>query len=177
MSTTTTVCVIADGASELVTEAASRAANVGGETSPLATDDLVAQSSELADTWSRARRRRAVYTLVDADPLATVVDHWSRRLAGEPVDLDTAVALVGDGPMPDYYLVSAELDAPRVHWYLGLLAELAASRVEAVPATADGIITALRHRRSGPGLPSCREVALRAQDYVPMGFTAPRPIP
>jgi len=167
MATTTTVCVVAKNARELVEATAGLATNVAAE---------VARSAADADVWRRAHRRSAVYTLVDVDPLAPVVVEWAKRLDGEDHDLETAIGVAPRGPAPDYYFVSDALEGTKVHWYLGLLVDAAPARVMTVRERVDDVLAALRSRRTGPSLPDLAEVASRARSYVPTALSgAPAP--
>lgn len=166
--TTTLVAVIGETAGEASRRAGERASNVAVETLEPLPDDPTRAFPVLGEAWRRARRRGLVYTLVDRDPLAPVVGEWGKRLEGEPDELETAIGLVADLPMPDYYLVDASLPAPRVHWYLGLLEELRPHRVVPVEMSAAGLLTVLGELRFGPEFPEARRVAARAREFVPL---------
>jgi hypothetical protein len=106
------------------------------------------------DAWELARRSHTAYFVHDADPLVPVADAWGGYFGGSsPVgELEVAVKetlarwRAGALELPDYYLVfSADEWSPhRRHWYLGLLAGTATSRVATVDREPD-----LAHKLAG----------------------------
>ncbi len=130
----TTVVAVVGGSSGLL-DRMGEAANVrsfhgGPEAPPL---------ERAAEAWSAARRVRSPYFVHDADPLGWVVDTWAAHFDGEGAagELEVAVSQTvrrwraGSVELPDYYLVVApdEWGQTRRHWYLGVLASAAPSRV------------------------------------------------
>lgn len=89
--------------------------------------------------WEQARRTSTPYLLHDADPLAWVADAWAKRFEGPNVagDLEVAVAetlarwRARSLDLPDYYLVvdPEGLSPVLRHWFLGVLASAAPTRV------------------------------------------------
>lgn len=163
---TTTIAVVGADASEASREVAAVASNVAAE--------FLDEREGIFDGWRRALRHHAVYTLVDADPIAGVVDQWANRLEGRDHELELAIGTVPDLPSPAYYAVDPELGNTRVHWYLGLLMDLAPARILTVAATPGNLLEAIRHRPYGRSLPDLPELAARTRDFVPAGLSAPR---
>ncbi|UQS24887.1 hypothetical protein L1857_19750 [Amycolatopsis thermalba] len=123
-----TVVVLAGSGSEKVLAGLDGLANV-----------RVASSGEAA---ALVGQTHAAYVVHDRDPLAGVADAWARFFDRQAppgtleVAIETAVADLRRGAtlLPDYYLVldPESLPATGKHWWLGVLAGAAPSRV--VPA-------------------------------------------
>ncbi len=142
-SVTTLVAVVSGGAADAVAAAARAAINVAAEQVGELPSDPVQASALLGETWSRAATHSAIYTLVNADPLAVVVAHWAARLQDDDHDLEVAIGLSGSLAMPDYYLVDTDLTVPAVHWYLGLTQRLAPARVAPVEMNTASLLRGL----------------------------------
>lgn len=154
---TTLVALVGSAAADAAA-AASGAANVTHEPADL--DDPAAG-------WRRARSHTSVYTLIDVDPLGPVVDRWAARLAGGADDLELAIGSLPEVGVPDYYLVDAGLDHPRVDWYLELLESLSPRRVVPVRLRGPAVLDALGRLRFGPEFPSPPELAALSREFVP----------
>lgn len=106
-------------------------------------------SARAMEAWARTVRSRSLYTMLDADPLAPVVQAWSSSFRQGPRgDLEIAVTealgrwraeSIG---LPDFYLVlnPDELSTSHRDWYLGVLHEAAPRRV--IPVEAEGALVA-----------------------------------
>ncbi len=116
------------------------------------------------------------YLLHDADPLAAVADAWTRRFDGTGVagDLELAVAATlarwraRSLDFPDYYLVAdPEGFGPTMrHWYLGVLATAAPTRVVALrPATS--LVDQRPELATGPWWPSLDRLLADVDRLVP----------
>ncbi|MDP8958428.1 MAG: hypothetical protein M3N51_04340, partial [Actinomycetota bacterium] len=105
-SVTTLVAVVGERATHAATQAAQAAGNVSmepvGDVPPQPTEAI----ERMREVWRRAQRHGSIYTLVDADPLGPVVRQWAARLEGQAHDLEVAIGLSADLPMPDFYLVA-----------------------------------------------------------------------
>jgi hypothetical protein len=112
-----------------------------------------------AEAWGAARRARSPYFVHDADPLAWIVDAWSARFDGHGTagELEVAVSQTvgrwraGSIELPDYYVLLSPdgWGRTRRHWYLGVLASSAPSRVVVTDGRDDPALLL-------PGLPSGR---------------------
>jgi hypothetical protein len=162
------VAVIGEGAAVAVGRVAAASSNVAAETVGQVPAGLTGWVQHLQEAWGKARRHALVYTLVDADPLGPVVEHWARRLAGEEHELELAIAAVGDAELPDYYLVDESLAAPTIDWYLGHLRSLAPSRVVPVTLGPGPLAARLGALDYGRPFPPGGEVAAAAREYVPL---------
>lgn len=172
-SVTTLVAVVDCAAADTVAVVARAASNVTAEQIGELPLDPVQATTRVREVWSRAATHSAIYTLVDADPLAVVVAHWAARLQGEDHDLELAIGLAGDLSMPDYYLVDTELMAPAVDWYLGLMERLGPARVVPVQMNPPSLLGALSSLPYGRAFPPAAEVAARARDFVPVPEVVP----
>jgi len=95
-----------------------------------------------AAAWSAAKRTARTYFVHDADPLAEVADAWTDFFDGSAPHGSIEVAResvlarwrAGSVELPDYYLLDApdELTPTMRHWYLGVLAGAALTRVVAL---------------------------------------------
>lgn len=133
------------------------------------TDDVVGRHAAIQATWRRAMQRSSIFTLVDVDPLAVVVEEWAKRLTNDEHDLEVAVGLVSQStPVPDYYFVPSGLEPPIVDWYFDLVLGLAASRVVAIGERVDTMLSAISRLPHGRELPSAPVIAASARDYVPL---------
>lgn len=150
------------------------AANLSVEAVDELPDDLTARSRAVGAAWRRASGRGgSVYTLVPVDPLTVVVEAWARRLTDDGDDLELAIGLVGDPPMPDYYLIAPGLPDPVVHWYTDHLHRLAPDRVLVVEMTPGAIAKQLAGLPYGSPLPDASTVAESARTYVPLPELTP----
>lgn len=125
---------------------------------------------DVVDAASDAVGSHAVYVLHHDDPLADVGATWARFFDGEePVGgLEVAVeqalaALRRGATLPDYYLVldPDTLAATARHWWFGVLATAAPSRVVPVPGEVAAIGTALTRLPSGRWWPDPPDEWLR----------------
>jgi hypothetical protein len=171
-----------------------------GDASPLAsvraTNIRVYRSDPEASLLDRAvaaceeaGHTAAPYLLHDADPLAAVADAWAARFDGTGVigDLEIAVAATISRwraralDLPDYYLIADPegYGATLRHWYLGVLAAAAPSRVVAVqPSLA--IADQLPELSTGPWWPSLDRLLAGIDRVVPDqagALAAPPPQP
>lgn len=164
--TTTVVCTIGI-AEEAVAEAAALGSNVAFEPSASLPDDAVERMRASRSTLAAARRRNSIYTVITVDPLEPVVGEWAARLRGEDNDLETAIGLAPAEPLPEYYLVSVDLQGDEVHWYLDHVYRSSDRRVLPIEPTTDALLHTLAHLPHGAELPNARDVAAGASDYVP----------
>ena len=171
--TTTTIAVVGSTAATAASNVAAASSNVSNVPIPGLPEDPLRRHAALQELWRSAQRQPPVYTLVAIDPLAALIEHWAQRLDGRTSDLETLIGATPQSPMPHYLLVDAALPEPAVHWYLGLLAGLAGSRVQPITMTEKGIVTAISSLPTGPELPGTLDVALRSRDYVPLPDVTP----
>ena len=164
---TTLVAVVGSGAAAVISATAEMAANVTIETVGEVPERPIEAGSVITQTWSRARRHGSVYTLVDVDPIGAVVAEWARRLRGEDNDLEVAIGSAS-GTLPDYYLVARELPDPEIHWYLGLVRSLSASRVLTSDLVPSAVLGTLSSLPSGKELPGAAVLAEQARVWVPL---------
>jgi len=126
----------------------------------------VAQSGEPA-----ALASPAAYVLHGADPLAAVGAAWAAFFdrTTEPGTLEVAIETAltglrsGTALLPDYYLVLDPEALPPTgkHWWLGVLAAAAPSRVVPVAAKASAVRDALPRLPSGRWWPDDTDAWLR----------------
>ncbi|HLI00191.1 MAG TPA: hypothetical protein VKV06_05355 [Acidimicrobiales bacterium] len=170
VNTTVVAVVAAPGAADPLRQA--RAGNVR----------VVQPDSDLPDldrakaVWELAHRTTAPYLVHDADPLAGVAEAWTAQWDGQGVagDLEIATAEVlarwraRSLDLPDYYLVvdPDSLPATRQHWYFGVLAGRAPSRVVAGPP-AGGVVDGLPGLQSGPWWPPLDRLLAGIDRVVP----------
>ncbi|WP_204076532.1 hypothetical protein [Planotetraspora phitsanulokensis] len=112
-----------------------------------------------ADVTETVTRARATYVVHDADPLADVGAAWAdffdgaAPTGGLEIAIEAALAgLRGDRLiLPDYYVVldPDDLPATRRHWWLGVLAGAAPTRVVPAPASAAVVGELLGHLAPG----------------------------
>jgi hypothetical protein len=132
---------------------------------------VIAGDRTPAEVTEIAARARATYVVFDADPLAQVRDAWvdyfdeaapvgglEVAIEGTIRSLRTEAAL-----LPDYYIVLDPQDMPatRRHWWLGVLAGAAPSRVVPAAATADAVRAALASLVAGRWWPEPADAWLR----------------
>ena len=162
---TTIVALVADDAREIVQAVAADAMNV--------TAVLREAQEELDSTfpqsaaWRQAERGSNVYTLIDFDPMESVVAAWTARLEGAEHSLDVEVGRTGRIELPEYVLVADDIEDGRVHWYHGHLRSYAPRRVLTTKPTPAAVHRRLSQLRSDRPLPRSDEVALAALDYSP----------
>ncbi len=94
-----------------------------------------------AAAWSAAKRTGRTYFVHDADPLAELAEAWTDFFDGSAphgsIEVARASVLArwraGSVALPDYYLLDApdDLTPTMRHWYLGILAGAALTRVVA----------------------------------------------
>lgn len=119
-----------------------------------------------ADATARIGRATAPYVVNDSDPLAHVANAWveffdDRSTLGVlDVEVDSAIdALAGGrGTMPDYYLLldPRSIEGTWKHWWLGVLAAAAPTRVLPTEADAASVRRALRALPAGRPWPDPR---------------------
>lgn len=169
MQRTTTLIVTVgtrfDRPSERVAEAAD---NVARQLAPDAVESLTDWVDQLRPSWIAAQRRSTIYTVLTRDPLGPVVREWARRLEGTPSDLELAIGLLGDAPLPDFYLVDPDVSGSLAHWYLDHLARLAPRRVVLIEPTETAMLTSIRRLPYGKPLPDIADVLVSARTYVPL---------
>lgn len=105
-------------------------------------DPDVAALERSAAAWSAAKRTSRTYFVHDADPLAEVAEAWTDFFDGSAphgsIEVARASVLArwraGSIALPDYYLLDApdDLGPTMRHWYLGVLASAAVTRVVAL---------------------------------------------
>ena len=164
--TTTVVCTVGID-EEVVETAAAAGSNVAYQAAPTLPNDVIERMRAARDPLAAARRRGAIYTLITVDPLEPVVREWSARLRGEEHDLGTVVGLAADEPLPEYYVVSVDLEGEPVHWYLDHVYRSSDRRVIPIEPTVTAVLHALGHLPHGVELPHGRALAAAATDYVP----------
>lgn len=156
---TSTVAVIVGGTAEDAAESLLK--RLGA----LANVDVVRSAAEVVGS-------HAVYVVHDDDPLAAVGSTWARFFDGEEpvggleVAVEQALATLRQGEitLPDYYLVldpDTLAPTPR-HWWFGVLADAAPSRVVPVAADLAAIATVLEQLPAGRWWPDPPEEWLRA---------------
>ncbi|GII84276.1 hypothetical protein Ssi03_22660 [Sphaerisporangium siamense] len=126
----------------------------------------------VAEVTDLVVRAAATYVVHDADPLGGLGEAWtgffdeSAPAGGLEVAIESALADLRDERvlLPDYYLVLDPDDMPatRRHWWLGVLAGAAPSRVVPTPGTAAAVTGALGRLSAGPWWPADLEGRLRA---------------
>lgn len=166
---TTLVAVIGPDAGPIVSRVAHDATNVG--VVRLEDGEGEDDRHRLRHAWREAQRRKAVYTLVDFDPIERVVAAWCARLTGVENDLDVEVGLTGPERLPEYVLVTDDTEGPAIQWYHGLLRGFAPRRVMTVTATPASVHDALTRLRPERDLPTADVVARAALTYAPTGLT------
>lgn len=166
---TTVVAVI--GASHQALARADEAANVR----VAEVDPKKPALDRAVEAWNLALRSSVPYFLHDADPLALVEGAWARRFeaGGPPGELEVALTetvgrwRAGSLELPDYYLLvdPGGWDAPRRHWYLGVLVGAAPRRV----ATVDPLelLNSLPDLPPGPWWPELDRLLAGIEDVIP----------
>lgn len=124
--------------------------------------------AEIAEVVSRAV---ATYVVHDADPLGAVGDAWvdlfdgAAPVGGLEVAIEAALAALRSDRLvlPDYYIVVNPDDMPvtRRHWWLGVLAGTAPTRVVPAPASVSAVTDVLGRLSSGRWWPTDMESWLR----------------
>ncbi|KAB8185861.1 hypothetical protein [Microbispora catharanthi] len=124
--------------------------------------------AEMTDVVTRAS---ATYVLHDADPLAEVGEAWTgffdgtTPVGGLEVAVEAAVGALRAERLvlPDYYIVLDPdgLTPTRRHWWLGVLAGAAPTRVVPSPASAGAVKETLRGLSAGRWWPADVEGWLR----------------
>jgi hypothetical protein len=169
MNRTTTLIVTVgrgfDRPSERVAEASD---NVARQAAPDPVEPLTDWVDQLRPTWTAAQRRSAIYTVMTRDPLGPVVREWARRLDGQQADLELAIGLLSDAPLPDFYLVDPSITGSGAHWYLDHLPKLAPRRIVLIEPNEHAMISAIRRLPYGKPLPTVTEVLASARTYVPL---------
>ena len=169
MNRTTTLIVTVgtsfDRPSERVADASD---NVARQAAPAPVEPLTEWVDQLRSSWTAAQRRSTIYTVLTRDPLGPVVREWARRLEGEPSDLELAIGLLGDAPIPDFYLIDPGIAGSAAHWYLDHLPRLAPRRVVLIEPTEHALLTAVRKLPYGKPLPPVADVLASARTYVPL---------
>ena len=166
--TTTLIATVGtrfDRPSERVAEVSG---NVARQGAPDAVESLTDWVEQLRHAWNAALRRSTIYTVLTRDPLGPVVREWARRLEGAPADLELAIGLLGDAPLPDFYLVDPDMSGSQAHWYLDHLAKLAPRRVALIEPTEGALLTSIRRLPYGKSLPEVADVLASARTYVPL---------
>jgi hypothetical protein len=128
---------------------------------------------EIADVVNRAV---ATYVVHDADPLGAVGDAWAdlfdgaAPVGGLEVAIEAALAVLRSERLvlPDYYIVLDPDDMPvtRRHWWLGVLAGAAPTRVVPARASVSAVTDVLGSLASGRWWPPDLESWLRGLPRV-----------
>lgn len=166
--TTTLIVTIGTSFDQPAEQVAEGSVNVARQRAPDTLDSLTEWVDRLRRTWTAAQRRSTVYTVLTRDPLSPVVREWARRLEGEPSELELAIGLLADAPVPDFYLVDPSIVGSSAHWYLDHLPRLAPRRVVLVKPTEDALLTSIRKLPYGKPLPEVADVLASARTYVPV---------
>lgn len=161
--------------------------SIVGEAAPQVIRDLAAlpnvtafSSADDAETYERVGRAHAPYVVHDSDPLGHVAAAWvefydDRSTMGVlELEVDSAVRALTDGPgsMPDYYVVldPQSIEGTWKHWWLGVLASAAPTRVLPVPADAASVRRLMRALPAGRPWPApdewLRHVAYDVPDRI-----------
>jgi hypothetical protein len=124
--------------------------------------------AEVAEVVNRAV---ATYVVHDADPLGAVGDAWvdlfdgAAPVGGLEVAIEAALSALRSGRLvlPDYYVVLDPDDLPvtRRHWWLGVLAGAAPTRVVPARASVPAVTDTLSRLASGRWWPPDLEKWLR----------------
>jgi hypothetical protein len=132
---------------------------------------VVAGDRTPAEVTEVVARARATYVVYDADPLGQVRDAWvdyfneAAPVGGLEVAIEGAIrGLRADAALlPDYYIVldPQEMPATRRHWWLGVLAGAAPTRVVPAAATTDAVRAALARLVAGRWWPEPADTWLR----------------
>lgn len=169
MTRTTTLIVTVGRRFDLPSERVADASdNVARQDAPDPLDSLTDWVDHLRPVWTAAQRRSTIYTVLTRDPLGPVVREWTRRLDGEPAELELAIGLLTDAPLPDFYLVDPAIGGSSAHWYLDHLPKLAPRRIVLVEPTEDALLAAIRKLPYGKPLPQVADVLASARTYVPL---------
>ncbi|HEU5156767.1 MAG TPA: hypothetical protein VFU43_07195 [Streptosporangiaceae bacterium] len=137
---------------------------------------VVAGDRPAAAVTEIVTRASATYVVHDRDPLAGVGDAWvgyfdqTAPVGGLEVAIENAIRdlRVEAAVLPDYYIVLDPQDMPetRRHWWLGVLAGTAPSRVVPAPASATAVRAALANLVAGRWWPEPADGWLRALPRV-----------
>jgi hypothetical protein len=167
----TTVVVVVGPGEQLALEAM-RAPNV--RVLSLASDAGPLERAQQA--CQEARRTATPYCVHDADPSGLVAETWANRFEGDAVhgDLEVAVTATlarwraGSLQLPDYYLLldPETMRATLRHWYLGVLASFAPSRV-AVASPSTAVVNQLAQLPAGRWWPALDTVLSGVENLVP----------
>lgn len=132
----TTVVVVVTADQQLVERSASSNVAVGHPDPELPVLDRSAAA------WSAAKRTAGTYFVHDADPLAELAEAWTEFFDGSAphgtIEVARASVLArwraGSIALPDYYLLDSpdDLTPTMRHWFLGVLAGAALTRVVAL---------------------------------------------
>jgi hypothetical protein len=132
---------------------------------------VVAGDRPAAAVTELVTRASATYVVHDFDPLAEVGDAWvdffdqAAPVGGLEVAIESTIhALrVETAVLPDYYIVLEPQDMPptRRHWWLGVLAGTAPSRIVPAPASADAVRSSLANLVAGRWWPEPADGWLR----------------
>lgn len=133
MRVSTTVVALVSSSDDRMAEAAAANVAVGR------IDADLPPNERARSAWRAAKQASRTYFLHDADPLADLAAAWIGFFDGDAGHGSIEVARErvlaqwrsDEIALPDYYLIDApeELPATSRHWYLGLLARSAPSRV------------------------------------------------
>lgn len=165
---TTLIATIGSRFDEPTARVADASGNVAREPVPDPVESLPEWAERLRAAWIAAERRSSIYTVMTRDPLAPIVREWARRLDGEASDLELAIGLLHDAPIPDFYFVDARISGTRSHWYLDHLPSLAPRRVVLLEPSEAAIAAAIARLPYGRGLPTTETVLSSARTYVPL---------
>ncbi|HEY5651708.1 MAG TPA: hypothetical protein VIW46_09695 [Acidimicrobiia bacterium] len=166
--TTTLIATIGRSFDRPSQRVADVAENVALEQAPEAVESLTEWVDQLRSTWVAAQRRSTIYTVLTGDPIAPAVREWARRLDGRHSDLELAIGLLGDAPMPDFYLVDPGISGSRAHWYLDHLPRLAPRRMVLTEPTERAVLASVSRLPYGRALPETVDLLATARTYVPL---------
>ncbi len=132
---------------------------------------VVAGDRPVTEMTEIVTRASVTYVVYDSDPLAGVRDAWvdyfdeTAPVGGLEVAIETMIhALRAEAAvLPDYYIVLEPQDMPptRRHWWLGVLAGTAPSRIVPAPASVDAVRTSLANLVAGRWWPEPADGWLR----------------
>jgi len=132
---------------------------------------VVAGDRPAAEVTGIVTRASATYVVHDSDPLHAVRDAWvdyfdeAAPVGGLEVAIEGTIRTLRAeaAVLPDYYIVLEPQDMPptRRHWWLGVLAGAAPTRVVPAPATADAVRASLARLVAGRWWPEPADTWLR----------------
>lgn len=132
---------------------------------------VVAGDRPVAAVTEIVTRASATYVVHDSDPLAEVGDAWvgyfdqTAPVGGLEVAIESTIRTLRAeaAVLPDYYIVLEPQDMPptRRHWWLGVLAGTAPTRIVPAPASAEAVRASLANLVAGRWWPEPADGWLR----------------